>query len=170
MPKTVLKQGRILAAWILAAKLPNSDLNFAVDVLVDCFLLFFPRRKAQKNPPKNPPRNSPGTCSEKFPSDFCRSLFLTVLKQVRNKNAIEAAILNRVLDRDSTLSRRGPLRGYPSSPCYSGTHREGLRDGAELLKDLHRVLKNPPPPLKKPPPPLLKKRPHLLFPLLNKRS
>ena len=33
----------------------------------------------------------------------------TPLKQARNKNAIEAAILNRVLDRDWTLNRRGPL-------------------------------------------------------------
>ena len=31
----------------------------------------------------------------------------TPLKQARSKNAIEAAILNRVLDRDSTLNRRG---------------------------------------------------------------
>ena len=31
------------------------------------------------------------------------------LKQARNKNAIEAAILNRILDRNSTLNGRGPL-------------------------------------------------------------
>ena len=29
-------QGQVLAVWILAAKLPNSDLNFAVDLWVDC--------------------------------------------------------------------------------------------------------------------------------------
>ena len=29
---------------------------------------------------------------------------------MRNKNVIEAAILNRVVGRDSTLNRRGPLR------------------------------------------------------------
>ena len=34
------------------------------------------------------------------------------LKQARNQNAIEAAILNRVLDRDWTLNRRGPLRNH----------------------------------------------------------
>ena len=34
----------------------------------------------------------------------------TPLKQARNKNAIETAILNHVLDRDLTLNRRGPLR------------------------------------------------------------
>ena len=33
----------------------------------------------------------------------------TPLKQARNKIAIEGAILNRVLDRDWTLNRRGPL-------------------------------------------------------------
>ena len=65
-------QGQILAVWILATKLPNSDLNFAVDF----FLLFFPRKKAWKNPPKIPRRIHPGLCSEKCPSDFCRSLFL----------------------------------------------------------------------------------------------
>ena len=56
-----IRQGRILAVWILAAKLPNSDLNFAVEFLVDFSLLFFPRKKARKNPPKNPPQNSPVT-------------------------------------------------------------------------------------------------------------
>ena len=45
------RQGRILAVWILAAKLPNSDLNFG-------------------------PQNSPGICPEKFPSDFCRRLLM----------------------------------------------------------------------------------------------
>ena len=34
-------QSQILAVWILAVKLPNSDLNFAVDVCVVLFLLFF---------------------------------------------------------------------------------------------------------------------------------
>ena len=53
-------QGQILAVWILAAKLPNSDLNFAVDFCVDFFVLFFPRKEAQKYPPKNPPQNTPG--------------------------------------------------------------------------------------------------------------
>ena len=56
--------------WILAAKLPNSDLNFAVDFLVDFLLLFFPRKKARKNPPKNPPQNSPGTLFGKIPLGF----------------------------------------------------------------------------------------------------
>ena len=62
--------------WILAAKLPNSDLNFAVDFLVDFFLLFFPRKKARKNPPKNPPQNSPGTLFGKIPLGFLQRPFL----------------------------------------------------------------------------------------------
>ena len=59
--------------WILAAKLPNSDLKFAVDFGVDFIILFFPRKKA----PKIPRKSHPGIWSAKFPSDFCRSLFLT---------------------------------------------------------------------------------------------
>ena len=43
---------KILAAWILAAKLPTSDLNFAVDLGVD----FFSSRKAQKIHRKSPAR------------------------------------------------------------------------------------------------------------------
>ena len=69
----------MLAVWILAAKLPNSDLNFAVDFGVD-----FPFSSKENDPKKfdqksaklthrfvriNPPRSS----------DFCRSLFLIVL-------------------------------------------------------------------------------------------
>ena len=80
-PKRQIRQGRTLAVWILAAKLPNSDLNFAVDFFVDFFLLFFPRRKARKNPPKNPPQNSPRTLFGKIPLGFlhcCRSLFLKI--------------------------------------------------------------------------------------------
>ena len=49
-------------------------------------------------------------------------------------------------------------RWHASAPNL-GRHREGRREGVELLKDLHRLLKKPPPLLKKSPPPLLKKRP-----------
>ena len=77
-PMTGINQGRILAVWILAAKLPNSDLKIAVDFWVDFFLLFFPRKKAQNNPPQIiHGKIHPGIRSEKFPSDFCRSLLLT---------------------------------------------------------------------------------------------
>ena len=76
-------QGQIPAVWILAAKLPNSDLNFAVDFLVDFFLLFFPRKKAPKNPPKNPPQNPPhnslGTLFGKIPLGFLQKPFLEFL-------------------------------------------------------------------------------------------
>ena len=61
---------------MLAAKLPNSDLNFAVDFLVDFPLFVILRKKARKNPPKIPRKIHPGLCPEKFPSDFCRSLLL----------------------------------------------------------------------------------------------
>ena len=37
-------------------------------------------------------------------------------------------------------------------PFLLGRHREGRREGVELLKDLHGFLR-PPPLLKKPPPP-----------------
>ena len=67
---TTTCQGRILAVWILAPKLPNSDLKIAVDFWVDFFLLFFPRKKARKNPPKNLPQNSPGTLFRKIPLGF----------------------------------------------------------------------------------------------------
>ena len=69
-------QGQILTVWILAAKLPNSDLDFAVDFFL---LFFFARKTARKNPSKNPPQNSPGKSVGKFLSDFCRSAFLDVL-------------------------------------------------------------------------------------------
>ena len=50
-------QEQILAAWILTAKLLNSDLIFSVDFAVDFFLLSLPRKKAPNNPPKNPSAN-----------------------------------------------------------------------------------------------------------------
>ena len=49
-------QGQILAVWILATKLPNSNLNFAVDFWVDFLLLFFqgkgPKTSTEKSPAK----------------------------------------------------------------------------------------------------------------------
>ena len=66
--------------WILAAKLPNSDLNSAVDFLVDFFLLFFPRKKARKTPPKNPPQNSPRTLFGKIPLGFLQKPFLDIIR------------------------------------------------------------------------------------------
>ena len=54
-------------------KTPKFRFEFCCGFLVDFFLIFFPRKMARTNPPKN----SPGLCSGKFPSDFCRGLFLT---------------------------------------------------------------------------------------------
>ena len=57
----------------LAAKLPNSDLNFFCRGFLGWifFLLFFQGKRPQKIHQKNP---LPELCLEKFPSDFCRSL------------------------------------------------------------------------------------------------
>ena len=71
----IFSQGEILAGWILAAKLPNSNSNFAGDFWVD-FSPVFSKEKDRKNSTKKSPQNSPRSCSEKFPSDFRRSLFL----------------------------------------------------------------------------------------------
>ena len=76
-------QARSLAVWILAAMLPNSDLNFAKDFVVDFFLLFFPRKKARKNPPKNPPPNSPRTLLGKIPLGFLQKPFLDLVAPYR---------------------------------------------------------------------------------------
>ena len=61
----------------------------------------------------------------------------TLLKQARKKNAVEAAILNRLLDRDSTLNRRAPLRKhaplsgkvFASQERVSGFPEKGLTCG-----------------------------------------
>ena len=67
-------QGRILAVWILAAKLPNSDLNFAVD-FVFYFSSFFSKEKGPKKSTKKSPakftqdfvqKNSPRISAEAF--------------------------------------------------------------------------------------------------------
>ena len=56
-------QGWMLVVWISAAKLPSSDLNFAVDFWVD-FSSFFSKEKG----PKKSTQNSPA----KFTQDFVR--------------------------------------------------------------------------------------------------
>ena len=71
-------QGRILAVWILAPKRPNPDLKIAVDFWVDFILLFFPWKKARKIHQKILRKLHLRLCSDKFPSDFCRSLSLTI--------------------------------------------------------------------------------------------
>ena len=68
-------QGRILAVWILAPKLPNSDLKIAVDFWVDFVLLFFSKEKGPKNSTKKSTakftrefgqKNSPRISAEAF--------------------------------------------------------------------------------------------------------
>ena len=76
---SLVYQGRILAVWILTPELPHSDLKIAVDFWVDFFLLLFSREKGtEKIHQKIPGKIHLGLCSEKFPSDFCRSLLLIV--------------------------------------------------------------------------------------------
>ena len=65
------KMPKILLVWTLAAKFPNSDLNFAVEFgRGGDFSLFFSGEKRLKSPLKNPLQSSPGN-SEKFPLQFC---------------------------------------------------------------------------------------------------
>ena len=69
-------QGQILTEWTLAAKLPNSDLNFAVDFWVHFFpRVFSPRKKARIKSTKKSPakftqgfvrKNSPRISAETF--------------------------------------------------------------------------------------------------------
>ena len=73
----IISQGRILAVWILAPKLPNSDLKIAVDFWVDFFLLFFSKEKGpKKSKKKNPRQNSPGNSFGKIPLGFLQKPFL----------------------------------------------------------------------------------------------
>ena len=60
-----VSRGQILEVWILAAKLPNSDLNFAVDLGWIFPPPLFPRKRPTKNPPQNSPLNSPGNPFQK---------------------------------------------------------------------------------------------------------
>ena len=69
--------------WILSPKLPNSDLKIAVDFWVDFLVLFFPRKKARKNPPKNPRQFSPGNSVGKIPLGFLQKPFLEHLPAKR---------------------------------------------------------------------------------------
>ena len=46
---------------------------------MDFFVLFFPRKKAPKNPPENPPQNSPRVLVGKIPLRFLQKPFLDYL-------------------------------------------------------------------------------------------
>ena len=74
--RNTVNQGQILAVWILAVKLPNSDSNIAVDFCVDFCLLFFSKEEAPKTPPKHPPKNSLGSLFAKIPLGFLQRPFL----------------------------------------------------------------------------------------------
>ena len=56
---------QILAMWILAAKLPNSDLKFAA--FLGGLSSYIPRKKAPNNPQEIPRKIHLETCSDKFP-------------------------------------------------------------------------------------------------------
>ena len=61
----IITQGRILAVWILAPKLPNSDLKIGVDFWGGFFPPVFSKKKARKNTPKESP--------VKFTQDFVQT-------------------------------------------------------------------------------------------------
>ena len=64
--------------WILDAKLPDSDLNFAV-IFGWIFLhFFFPRARPEKST-ENPPQNSPGNLFGKIPLGFLQKPSLDML-------------------------------------------------------------------------------------------
>ena len=104
-------------------KLPNSDLNFAVDFCVDSLL--FPSKKAPKNPPKNPPGNLFG----KIPIGFLQKPFL-------EKFAPESSILLTFepLFGSSWGQFRGYFWGRPREPLFSHFrvtfHSSGLQGPA----------------------------------------
>ena len=103
--------------WILAAKLPNSDLKFVVDFWVDFSSCFLPRKKARKHPQKIPREIHLGLCSEKFPSHFCRSLFLRFFVGPKKSRKIPAKFPSpKIRDAETTILikfafRRGSGRG-----------------------------------------------------------
>ena len=71
-----INQGQILAVWILAAKLPILIWNLPWILRWIFFLRFF-QEKGPKKSTKKKTLIHLGICSEKFTSDFCRSLFLS---------------------------------------------------------------------------------------------
>ena len=65
---------KILAVWILAAKLPNFYFSFGF-----IFVLFFQGKKPNNVTKKSTAKSTRDFFSEKFPSDFCRNIFLIFL-------------------------------------------------------------------------------------------
>ena len=69
-----LFQAQILAVWIFAPKLPNSDLNFAVDSWVD-FIVLFSQGKGPKKSTKNSPTKFNQSFGRKNPSQISAEAF-----------------------------------------------------------------------------------------------
>ena len=79
-------QWQILASWIMAAKLPNSNLNLLSISFDGGFLQFFPRKTWPKNPP--PKKKRKIIHSEMFPLDFGRSLVLNKCDQIPKAGSV----------------------------------------------------------------------------------
>ena len=75
-------QAQILAVWIVAAKLPNSDLNLAVDFWMDFFVLFFPRKMGQNKQKKS---------AKKSPTKFTQSFGRNSSPRISVDNAFSAS-------------------------------------------------------------------------------
>ena len=79
-------QGQILAVWIFAAKLPNSDLNFVVEFWGGIFRPVFPKERGPKKfppPPKKKAKfrkNSPRISAEAFSCKIGGKLFCLQLE------------------------------------------------------------------------------------------
>ena len=69
-------QGQNLAVWILAAKLPNSDLNFARGFLGGFFPPVFSKEKGPVKSTKSPRKIHPGNLVRKIPLACLQKLFL----------------------------------------------------------------------------------------------
>ena len=104
-------QGRILAAWILAPKLPDSDLKIAVDFGVDFFLLFFQGKGPEKSHQKFPRKIHLELCSENFLSDFCRSLLLTIFHSEVPKPI-------QITENRGAPKKRNPTTTDPTPPPF----------------------------------------------------
>ena len=94
--------GRIHCRVDLAARLPNSDLNFAVDFWVDFILLIFQGQRPKKiHLPKKSTAKFTWKLVRKNPPDFCRSLFFQKFRK-------------------GVGGQRGLARRNPSNPRDSG--------------------------------------------------
>ena len=77
----------------------------------------FSKEKGPKNPPKNPPQIHLRHCSERFPSDFCRNLLLTIFCFSQRNFSRDSG--NRAI-RDSVPLRSWGIKGGTFSPIAIG--------------------------------------------------